>query len=422
MDIRRLNYPMFVACLAGGAVGFLFGEIILNRYRYEWNEILLVGVYFAQLMFFICLACLICEHLSPRLRGIPWDSWDRKVSLFMLPVVSIVLFFLVGALFQFIYGLGYKSITIPEADDYIFVIDNSGSTAKTDPGKQRFSDVLDFAGSLDGSKKIMISIFNSMTEMVLPLEDISPSTTEKLKDIFSQYDSNGNTDIELALETSLDNYPESDRTAMVILLSDGISNVNIDSITGKYNERSISINTIGFSNNGWAGRNLLLKLAELTKGSFYPIGSISRLSGTLKKIRSLENKRMLLDYRYGNERDNLLLLLLRIILIAILGALLCASIGFLVNLQQVIFKLLPVRIIAGILAGLALEFGFLYLWGELLTRGVTCLLLALVLAPALEISQSHNEHIFGGNHLRETEMITGTELRLEEREKYSEIK
>jgi Ca-activated chloride channel family protein len=365
--------------LIGGFAGYLIAGKIYGDQSQNWNPVILVGVYFAILSFCICLPGVVSEWLTNHLKERTWDSRETTTAFFLLPLSTLVLFFLLGAIFQFLYGLGIVKSIDEQADDYIIMIDNSGSTESTDPENQRFTAVVDFVKGLDADEKVMVTIFDIENQIVLPLTNASAAVPQ-LEQIFSGYSSGGGTDIQTALLDSLDHYSDSSRTAMGILMSDGVSTVGVRQIADSYAEREIRLFTIGFARIGSKGRRVMNRIAQATGGTFYEINEISQLSSALSKVIQYESRRILLDYRPGRDRSNGLFMILRIVFLTILGSVMGVPLIFMLDSEELILPALAVRGAASFVAGILVEWGLYQFHSPNFLRFVMCLLFALVVS------------------------------------------
>lgn len=375
---KKFNLSLFLACLAGGLAGCLIAGAIYVRKNQDWNPMILTGMYFAVLSFSICLFGTVSEWITNHLSGEIWKAYEVK-SAFLVLLGTVGVFFVLGALFQFLYGLGGGWTADVGVDDYIIMIDNSGSTGETDPDRERFSAIVDFADSLRPEQKIQVSIFNAENYTVFPLND-ALEAAKSLGGIFDQYESDGNTNIQGALMDSLDEYGGSERKAMAILLSDGAGIVNINDIADAYINSDILLFTIGFSNIGVQGRDVLSRIAESTGGCFYDIGDISQLSSALSKIVRYESRRMLLDYRSGRDRSKVVYMILRVLFLTLLGTAIGVPLIFMLNSEELILPAMAVRGAASLAAGIVVEAGLYHFLPPGNLRLVMCLFMALTVS------------------------------------------
>ncbi|MCI8886592.1 MAG: VWA domain-containing protein [Hungatella sp.] len=375
---RKFNLTLFLACLAGGLVGCFLAGTIYTKKSQDFNPLILTGIYFAILSFSIGLAGVVSEWMTNHLKGRAWEAWETRMTLGLL-FGATLLFFIMGAVFQFLYGLGRQQTAAGEAKDYIILIDNSGSTEKTDPKSQRFSAIMDFVDSLEPDRNVQVSIFDSENQIVFPLDNASKAK-EKLGGILEQYGLGDNTDVQGALMDSLMQYGHSDRSAIAILLSDGISYVDVQDIADAYIESEIPIFTIGFSNIERDGRLILSGIAESTGGCFYDMKDLSELSFALSGILKYKTRRLLLDYRPGNDRSNVVYMVLRVLFLSLLGIGIGVPLIFMLDSEELILPAMIIRGIVSLIAGIVVERGLYHFLSPGLIRLIMCVCMALVVS------------------------------------------
>ena len=378
---KYLNFILLVGAIIGAVVGFFVGEVIILLLKNNISEILLVGIYFAQLTFFIFFAVLICEKIDPRLNSRIWTADHWKDSLKRLPLMSLVVFFALGCGLQFLYGLTENKKSMQKADDYIICIDNSGSMSISDAPKDRFKAVISFVEELDETNNIAILLFSHKVEEIVPLSKANDTLRVSIRETLERLESNGGTNIQSALETAADISIEDNRKAMVILISDGESSVNTRKITDIYNTNGLVLNTIECYGHQLWRSSLLLNLATSTGGMNYQIPEMNQLTGTFTKILTGEQaSRNLLDYRYGYDRGSTLFMVLRILFIAIIGAITCVALAVMLYNTRVMKQLWICKVITGILAGLSLEFGLYHFWPAPTIRFIMVFLIGLLIS------------------------------------------
>ena len=376
---QKFDFSLFISCLSGGIVGGILSGIFYNRTYEMWHPVLVVGTYFAIVAF--CISCcgvvseMCTSHLSGRRLSV--DVFVRTMGLLLL---TPVVFLAAGAILQFIYGLVKTEQVTMDATEFIIMIDNSGSTATTDPQEERFSSVVEFVENMNQDQSIMITIFSSKAKLVYPMTQKNQDMAQDVEEILSQYEADGGTNIQGALEVSLENYKVSDEKAVALLFSDGESKVNMDRIAQAYIDIKVPIFTISFAGTNLAGQRLLVEMAERTGGAYLEIGEGLSFQDSYQKVQNYAAKRILLDRRGNQELGKVWYTLLRIIFLAILVVLLGLVLAVLLDSEEILQKNLLPRIGLGLAAGCIVEFGFkAYLYGAFL-RGILCILMSLVFA------------------------------------------
>ena len=306
MSEKKFDVSLFLCCLMGGLLGFMASEALYRLVTGGLPLILQAGIYFAVTALLICLSGWLCEMVTGNLRGASWSGREIGLGLLMAVLFTLALG-LAGGLFQFIYGLGYQNRTISNIQDYIVLIDNSGSTYETDPNEERYSSVVALAGNLDETHRMMVKIFEDEVTGTFPMTETTPQMQSQLSQFFEQYrryDTMGGTDIEAALTSAAQEYVPEGRSAAVILLSDGESDVDVNSVAQTYNALGIPIYCVGFSGNGFSGSQLLDLIANSTDGYYCEIDQLSNLSQTVNQMISLSNQRNLLERRRDSAYDS----------------------------------------------------------------------------------------------------------------------
>lgn len=376
--IKKFNKSLFIACLIGGVIGWAISEIVYNAFKDNLNNIILTGIYFAIMIFFIALPGIISEWVTNHLSGYAWDGKIISRTFSFLLVCTLLAFFIVGALLQFLYGLGQTKDTKLEADDYMIIIDNSGSTSTTDPLNERFSSVVQFINNLNTSNKVMISIFSDSNEIVLPLTFVDKTLSSQVADIFNNYNSFNGTNIQNALIDTLQQYPISNRKAIAVLFSDGESDVDLTAIADMFNNANVNIYTIGFSMQADVGRELLKSIAFETGGVYYEINEVTDFSAALTEIMNNKVERDLLSYRDASEKNNILYILLRVVFIFIIGMLIGPAFGLIFDSEEIMFSNIPIRIGISLVASIIMEVGLNLGMKDSLIRLLMCVLMSLI--------------------------------------------
>ena len=341
--------------------------------------ILQAGIYFAVTALLICLSGWLCEMVTGNLRGASWSGREIGLGLLMAVLFTLALG-LAGGLFQFIYGLGYQNRTISNIQDYIVLIDNSGSTYETDPNEERYSSVVALAGNLDETHRMMVKIFEDEVTGTFPMTETTPQMQSQLSQFFEQYrryDTMGGTDIEAALTSAAQEYVPEGRSAAVILLSDGESDVDVNSVAQTYNALGIPIYCVGFSGNGFSGSQLLDLIANSTDGYYCEIDQLSNLSQTVNQMISLSNQRNLLERRRASDVAQILPMILRVVFITLLGVLTGVAIAMTVDSSALLRLPLLLHGLCGLGAGLIMEIGTRTPVPVWILRLLLCLLLSV---------------------------------------------
>ncbi|MBI6872277.1 vWA domain-containing protein [Clostridium aciditolerans] len=383
MKEKRINLTMTVMSLIGGCIGFIIGEVLINLYRYTLPHSLLMGLYFGILALCIGLMCLIAEMINPRLNGFSWKNNYLKTSFKFLIPCTLVLLFIFGALFQFLYEAGTGKIR--KINDVVFVIDTSGSMSKTDPNNERFSAALDLLNSMNEENRVSFYRFDDTSEQILPMTEVTDKMKKDIKEKLKLHENpKGNTNMGDALQKAYDEIKlteKPDRNAMIILLSDGGDTYNLDNnfneIMKPFKSTGIPIYTVGMAD----GNNyyMLKKISRESNGNYYGVKEAKDLKGIFNKIYKDRQQRLLMDKRNGVYESSILYIMLRVILISLLGCLIAVSVSLVFDNKNLLKGFLLGGAISGIVAGLIIELGFLYLpWIGILYRALADIIMALV--------------------------------------------
>lgn len=367
---RKINGLMLLFSLIGGGVGFVFGEILLSQYSDSMPTVLLIGCYFGLLAFCIGVACLLAEMISPKLNGSSWRQRYMGTSWKMLVPVTLVLLLLVGTALEFVYELnigGRKAVK-----DIVLIIDNSGSMQETDPDNARY--------------EAAIILFDDMPKLLQPFVRLKNQSIKD--DVNSQLDkiesTNGGTNIGLALDEAMEQIRKegSNRGAMAILLSDGVSEVNTEQALADYVSRGTIVNTIGLGLTNQQGSGLLEDIANRTGGRYYDVSDSANVSMVFQQIYDNIDDRTLITERIGTTENSSYYKVLRIIALLLIGAAMGLSLGLLFDNRYLARSFSAGGVVAGFIAGMVLEFG---LSGSAFQDGVVRLLACLILAAVITL-------------------------------------
>ena len=395
--VKKLNLSLLIACLIGGVIGFIAAEAVYGYTQSEWLPVFATGLYFLMVAFCIFLFGLVSEIITGHMRGGAWNARQTGIGIIMVLLMSIACL-AAGIVFQFIYGLGMTKKTLTNIQDYIILIDNSGSTSSTDPDEERFSSVLNMVSTLGADNNVSVKVFDDTILGTFPMESVTPDMQNRLSQFFAQFDSSGGTDMQLALMEAINEYTPNERSAAVLLLSDGESSVDLDLLTNAYNAKGTPIYCLGFSGNGISGSRLLEKIASGTDGYYYEINELSDLTQAVDKMISLANRRMLLGARRGSDRNNTLAMVLRILFTTVLGVLTGVGVALACDSSVILTRGMILHSIASVLAGLLLEFGLQMYMPSVLIHLLMCILFSLILVPYLKTVYSDDS--FNGSGSR----------------------
>ncbi len=265
MPVRKFSFLFFIFSLLAGGIGALIGEWLLVSYYGLWPNLLLTGVYFGQLALIAGLFYLLAELLSPVINGKSWRLEYSGLSWKLLLPASLGMLFVAGIVFQLLYSINFSTIKPP--DDIVMVLDISDSMNSTDPGHESHKAAKQLISNMKPTHRAAVISFNH--EPTITKEMFAISDKNERADALEKIDqlhATGQTDIALALDTAIkqiDNNQQPGRTPMVILFSDGYSELDLTAVLEPYISRDIVIHSIGMSEIDRGGAQLLKKLPQV---------------------------------------------------------------------------------------------------------------------------------------------------------------
>jgi len=267
--------------------------------------------------------------------------------------------FAAGVLFQFLYSLNFSNIKPP--DDIVLVLDTSDSMNKTDPNHESLKAAGKLITRMKPNHRASVLSFNEKAVITKPMFNISDKEErlDALKQI-NELTASGSTDIGNALDTAIqeiDTHHQTGRKPMVILFSDGYSELDLNEVVEPYQKKDIIINTIGMSKIDRSGARLLQSIASSTGGSFSDVKNANELTNVFEKIYLENQDRLLVTERHGLFQDSIYLSVLRVVFLTLIGALFGLALGIIFDNRYLVKSYLIIGLIAGILAGLVLELG-----------------------------------------------------------------
>ncbi|MEC0241082.1 VWA domain-containing protein [Paenibacillus dokdonensis] len=381
---RKLNLLMLLFSLIGGAVGFGVSEVILDKWGGEWPWIVVIGLYFGLVALFIGLSCLVAEMISPRLNGPSWRQRYTGTSWKLLVPATLVMLFVVGLGLEFVYEInagGAKPVK-----DIALVIDNSGSMQETDPDNGRYTAAKSMISRMDSDNRVAVMVFSDQTNLLQPFMQVKNQAAKDkiLGEIDALEATDGGTDISRALSETMQHIQDkgdAGRGTMVVLLSDGFSDVDLNSALALYKQKNVQVNTIGLSLVQSDGSSLLKSIAQETGGQYYDVQNAGDLSVVFQKIYQDTGERTLITERTGPTQNSPVYMIIRIAALALIGAGIGLALGLIFDNRYLARSFGVGGVVSGLLAGLLLEFGLSGEgWSDAVIRLLACLVLAGVLA------------------------------------------
>ncbi|WML59014.1 vWA domain-containing protein [Neobacillus sp. PS2-9] len=359
MPVRKFSFLFFVFSVIAGFVGAIAGEWLIGTYYGVWPNILLMGAYFGQLALFTGLFCLIAELITPLINGRSWRLEYSGLSWKVLLPSTLVMLFTAGLIFQFLYSLNFSSVKPP--DDIVMVMDISDSMNKTDPRHESLKAAGKLISTMEPHHRASVISFNENASITKSMFNINDQA-ERMDaiDQINHLKASGSTDIGKALDTAMkeiNDHQQAGRKPMVILFSDGYSELNLDAVVEPYQDKDIIINTIGMSKIDRGGAQLLKLIASRTGGSFYDVKKANELTSVFERIYLENQDRLLVTERHGLFKDSLYLAVLRVLFMILIGGLFGLALGILFDNRYLVKSYGITGLISGLLAGLVLELG-----------------------------------------------------------------
>ncbi|MBW9159299.1 MULTISPECIES: vWA domain-containing protein [Clostridium] len=382
MKDKRINGLMIFMSGAGGILGFIFSELLLNAYKYTLPQSILMGLYFGIIAFFAGLMCIIAEVIHPRLNGYNWKNNYSKTSLKFLVPCTFVLLFIVGALFQFIYGFDVNN---KKVNDILLLIDTSESMKSTDPNNDRFEATKNLIKNMNEEKRFSIYTFDNKVLEIFPMTKATEKTKQAaLEKLESLKAPRGQTNMKAALDTALKEIQSTkqvDRNAIVLLLSDGEDsfdlNEKFDEVIKPFQDNKISVYTVGMAKDN--NLKMLKKISSVTNGNYYSVSESKNLKDIFSKIYKYRDQRLLVDKRNGLFDSIKFYAIMRIIFITLIGAVISTAISFMFDNKYLLKGFIIGGLVGGVTAGIILELGFKFIpWAGTFYRLIAAVMLTTI--------------------------------------------
>lgn len=239
-------------------------------------------------------------------------------SVLGILAAAVVLLMALGALFQWLYSLRFRSEPV-EPTSYVFLIDESGSMVDNDPQGLRYSALEQVLADKEANFPYMVYGF---ADEVALLRDMGPASDGSAGLTGT---GSGGTSIKKTLERVISDYQtglwDGGDTPKVVLLSDGIPTdfgwfSEISSTLRGYVQSGISISTVGLDG---ADVSLMQRIANRTGGVFVDIRDASMLAEAMTSAASSYSADDLVTTRYNSGSLGVLWGIIRILFLSVLG-------------------------------------------------------------------------------------------------------
>ncbi|WP_040195800.1 vWA domain-containing protein [Candidatus Soleaferrea massiliensis] len=400
---KQVNWLMFFCTLGTGFLGWLLAEyIVVNLIFGDPNNqvpnVLSVGIYFVILTVFGCLGVILSERIRPTYNNfeLAHGSFSKRI-LIAIGAVGIVFVMLVSMLFQFLYSLAIG--TENGKSDIVIMMDCSGSLEygstnssgedlpATDPKRQRIEAAKHIIDTLDETQMVSLIAFTDTAETKFDFAVMSDTNKEKLKAQLEALESDGQTDIQNALDYAYERIDAfaSLRNPVVMLFSDGedssLDDGDLKNQIRGYLDDSIPVYSVQVNERGDES-SVLNSVARMTGGEYTPIEDADEISeafiDTFNSIRTSSDQNLVLLFqRSGNISGSpLWFFFIRLLCFMFIAGSIGAAYTILLNSKEAIV----INILSGLAAGLIMEistwlFGDFFLWrmiAALLVVAVIC--------------------------------------------------
>lgn len=313
--MRKIDIWITIFSIIAGVIAFFCGELLFAYTYQRIPDEIVVGLYFTVIgVIIVSIICLCVYKISKLKFEIPANNIFFK-SLQILIGLTIIISFILGAGFEFLYSLGAEKITA--TDNYIIAIDNSGSMGQSDPYFERFNALNELFSSIKSNQKMGVYVFSNESSNIIELQNIDKSKLKDYQHMLEPYKvSNGGTNLMGTLQDII-NYIETEKVkggSSVIVISDGECNID-KNIVDKFVAKGIVIHTIGVE----ATYSSLQEISATTGGIYYDIGDVNALRQTFTTIYNLRTNHILIDSREGLTAGMVRYIIMKIIFIFILA-------------------------------------------------------------------------------------------------------
>ena len=394
--VKTFNAEALIFGLIGGFVGAVLAIIL--------NALVIRGLLDPDLNLHICQILMIGSGMmltgTGAMAGVFLSGMAYPTRLRLNPSAGLILGIAAvalmgtGCLMQFLYSLGGVSIAVP-ADDYVFVIDDSGSMSSTDPQNARVSSLGHMVDRFTEDNQIGLVFFNEGIVFESQMEPMSAAKANECKMAVNMLRNSGGTNLGNAIGHALNmqGVNDPDRLTEIVLLTDGQSGwINTKEIVKLCNQYNVRISAIALSNAINAG--VLQRITRMTGGALYPVEKLDDLLDVYSKIGVVSNVRDLLGIRSGTDHGSFWLGLLRVLSWALAGAIVGMALMLAIDSEPRHVPMIMTG--AGVLFGVLLElFNLLWLDGTIFSTNWKMLLVPMIFIPIL-FYMKEKEIVFSG--------------------------
>ena len=363
--MRRFYKEMLIATLAAGILSF-FGCRLLLGLREEriWQPVL-VGLCFGLTALLSQLFAALTDRLCQRIgegvhRDLMVKSFGERARMLLFILLFTLAVAVAGGVLQLLYQLDPKNAKPSPPEQFVILIDNSGSMQQNDPNDERFAVTEKLLDNLTGDNAVAILGFTDTPEELHPLLPVSQEPLDRDRLHRNSY---GGTNVDAACREAIRLAKQSGSRSRtrILLLTDGACGVlsghpkRQRDLVGKLVKAGCEVFAIGF---GQPDEASLQYLSTETGGAYFYVSDLSRLWDAVEEASSREAvtaARRLTGIRSDRYAGSVLYGLFRILAIACLGVLIALFSGLSLAFQSQMRPIMLQGIVKSLAAGVLTE-------------------------------------------------------------------
>lgn len=349
---KQFNAPMLVFSILIGAVSWLICAAVYHALVDNVPGPLLIGLVFGIFALILAVGVFLISSLSGTFeKNVITGGSTGSVLLFL--AIAVVLTAALAALFQWLYSLRLRG-PAAQPTSYIFLMDNSGSTADSDPQQLRYDAIEEVLGEQDADFPYMVYGFADEVELMREMKPASEGGELEAS-------SSGGTAILGVLDAAIEDYEDGrwdgGRAPKVILLSDGFptdfsSYGDLTPTLRKYEDSGVTVSTVGLGSSADAA--LMEYIADSTGGVFVDVSDASLLAQGMSSAAARSSSDDLLTTRHSGGP---LFGFLRVLFLTLLGTAIGLTAAVAYGQTDSMSLILPSSIVKSLLGALLLELG-----------------------------------------------------------------
>ena len=382
VNIILLISTMITAILTGLAVEFFYSSLANRHTDSRLFMPISLGILFASLLAIIALVVFLISkaQLTYRADVITGRNSKSRIILYLLIGIIAITLQMFGSEYLYENTFNFESKLPNTADTYVFLIDDSASMDSNDPNRQRYAVIEEILADKSASTQFTVYSFADSTRQIVPMQTISEGFPNyPVSDEFM-------TEMKAGLEkvvTDCENKVwTASKNTMLIIITDGAPSdfdlfYEITPVLDRCIAQDMTLGIVGVIG---ANNSLMRQMASYTGGTFTDISdpmlmksavlSVSNSSGRTRDLMSLRNH-VNADWLYA---------MIRIISIAISGAIMAVAAALAYGNNTVFNFIISANTIKAVVAGLILEFGNQLMFDDRVVRLLTLILLGTIIS------------------------------------------